>query len=680
MKINKVIIDNFRNIIHAEYDLTNKNIFAGPNRRGKTNTILAIYWALAEAILSGSNDYTSFKPLHDPSLDASVELVFDTGFIIKKIYKQTYTKEKATGHTTDYWINDEPTPQTDALKKMKKYLGTNRELDADKVDLTQVLSDPYYLSEKLDYKLLRKFVTELIGDIDDKDVIASDTAFAEVADILQKYGYDTVATSKVLKDRINSTKKEVEEFRNQIKGLERVQDVDPEIFERSKKELIETDQELAKLNQSKLSLVNPNIAIVEKEISDIQLKLSESLTSDREHLDKQNQTFNNRLIPLNDKSKLLNELLTKETDQLFEAKSKVSGLMNFIDTNKMKLEAKQKIVVDKRKEWIEVNNREFKPLAHVVDPKNCPHCGGVLNKEALDQQTVREKDFATRFEQTKQSDLNVIVAAGNEAKNDIENLTMILAEKQKELVSETDKQNELMKLTEDRKAEIKKIQEEIMSINAQLSYSYESDKTKDLRLDLLRKQESLSLERKVNYASDIDSRINEVHMQQEEFKKIIDLHRTYVTNQKTIKIIETDIEKKLDIQTRLESQMAAVNEFMKAKLDLIRMNAEKVFGTRVSLTLIEPNLKNEGWQQVCYFSVLDKDTPFIHGSGSEKILTGIYLIECVKRHLGIDDLPIIFDECDKLDTAAIAGLATHAQIITTKVDDQNYKDVTLLSI
>ena len=37
MKLKKVIIDNFRNIAHAEHNLEDLNIFQGPNRQGKTN-------------------------------------------------------------------------------------------------------------------------------------------------------------------------------------------------------------------------------------------------------------------------------------------------------------------------------------------------------------------------------------------------------------------------------------------------------------------------------------------------------------------------------------------------------------------------------------------------------------------------------------------------------------------
>ena len=57
----------------------------------------------------------------------------------------------------------------------------------------------------------------------------------------------------------------------------------------------------------------------------------------------------------------------------------------------------------------------------------------------------------------------------------------------------------------------------------------------------------------------------------------------------------------------------------------------------------------------------------------------LYLIECIRKALGLQDLPYIFDECDKLDNNSLANLDTDSQIITTMVDDENYKEITLIS-
>ena len=149
MELKKVIIENFRNIVHAEYDLTSRSIFAGPNRKGKTNTILAIYWALTDLLLDGSSNYQSFKPGYIEEAEVSVELVCDA-FTLKKVYKGWRPRQQGSGdpgdlqHTTDYWIDGTKyKTQSEAKRALLKLLGTDRQLETSKFDLTRTLIDPY---------------------------------------------------------------------------------------------------------------------------------------------------------------------------------------------------------------------------------------------------------------------------------------------------------------------------------------------------------------------------------------------------------------------------------------------------------------------------------------------------------------------------------------------------------
>lgn len=48
-----------------------------------------------------------------------------------------------------------------------------------------------------------------------------------------------------------------------------------------------------------------------------------------------------------------------------------------------------------------------------------------------------------------------------------------------------------------------------------------------------------------------------------------------------------------------------------------------------------------------------------------------------KEKLNIGEGLYIFDECDKLDTESLANIDTESQLISTRVDDVNYKTVTL---
>ncbi len=97
MQLKRMTIDNFRNIKHAEYDMKDINIFTGPNRMGKTNTILAAYWAITDFMMDGSSDFPSLKPHDDPSAEVSVELTFDS-FKMKMTFKEKWVKTR--GSTT----------------------------------------------------------------------------------------------------------------------------------------------------------------------------------------------------------------------------------------------------------------------------------------------------------------------------------------------------------------------------------------------------------------------------------------------------------------------------------------------------------------------------------------------------------------------------------------------------
>ena len=129
MELNRIVIDNFRNIQHAEYDhLAKINIFSGPTRMGKTNTILAIYWAMTDVMMDGSSDFPSIKPQSDPSAEVSVELTFDT-FKLRKVYKEKWVKTRGsndmtmTGHETIFYLDDVKTAITEAKKTLARNFG-----------------------------------------------------------------------------------------------------------------------------------------------------------------------------------------------------------------------------------------------------------------------------------------------------------------------------------------------------------------------------------------------------------------------------------------------------------------------------------------------------------------------------------------------------------------------------
>ena len=143
--------------------------------------------------------------------------------------------------------------------------------------------------------------------------------------------------------------------------------------------------------------------------------------------------------------------------------------------------------------------------------------------------------------------------------------------------------------------------------------------------------------------------------------------------------IKFELKNKIDKKIEYEVLLIDVEQYIKTKLELMDSNVKKVFGERLTFKLVEPNIKEGSFDEVCKPTVLDKQTLLIDGSGAEKIQSGIYIIECIKEKMGIFDAPIIFDECDKLDSVSLTKLYTNSQIISTKVDDVNYDKVTLVT-
>ena len=242
MKILKVIIDNFRNIVHADYDLGDRNIFIGPNYKGKTNTILAIYWALTGYMLDGSNDDMSLKPLDDTKKEVSVELVFEDGWTYKKAYSEKWTTKRGTketvmeGHVTQYYVKGDKSSAKDALSELFQHMGlSNIKLETSKFGLVRAIIDPYYMAETCDWSILRSFVIELVGDVSNDDVYAAEEVLNNIRPLLTGYGHDTAKATKHLKSRIKGAKDETNEKKAMLKGFSDIADVDAGVLATAKK-------------------------------------------------------------------------------------------------------------------------------------------------------------------------------------------------------------------------------------------------------------------------------------------------------------------------------------------------------------------------------------------------------------------------------------------------------------
>ena len=664
MKLKKVTIDNFRNITHAEHNLEDINIFQGPNRQGKTNTILAIYWAITDFLMDGSSDYASFKPLDDTKKKVSVELEFDT-FKLKKEFYEKWTKtrgseeETMTGHNTDYYIDDIKTKVTDAKKELMQKFGIDGKTDLAKFDLLRAVMDPYYLA-KNDWKVTRQFIIELVGDVENAAVINENPELEPVANRLAQDWYDTDKSKKFYKQQIKNSNEDITRLQGQIEGLEMVKDVSADDLKAAQAEIENIDVAIANTKGGKKDTTISDT--IQKELQELQQQALETETAERAENDAQNASVREERAIIQNKIAAAQRAKDEARNEAIKVENELADVDMQTNRTTLEIADKEKRIERLRTEYIATKNQAIQ-----TEEVACPNCGHVLNQEAIEAEKQRHNQ---RLEQ--------LATDGKTATLELQNLQFKLKElqersheielKQAPARAELNRANENLQAYENEVHAIKEkpfiASAELIALKTQIA---------DMRREL---ENQRMIEAKDNSVSEA---IAALQAKKELPQQVLNQHHAFTANQQQIGKIKAQITAEQKNLVTCEQAVALVERFIQLKLQAFQARIESVFGTKVRFTLIENNIKEGSWNEVCYPSVCDKETPFLNGSGSEQIIAGIYIAECIKKKLNIEDLPYIFDECDKLDTQSLKALETSAQIITTKVNDIDHNKLTLVA-
>ena len=664
MILKEIKIDNFRNIKHADYKLGRINMWTGPNQTGKTNTILAVYWAMTDFLMDGSSDYPSFKPLTDSKAEVSVELIFDD-FSLKKTLKEHWTKTRGstevtmTGHDTTYWINDTKTGVTDAKKELIQRFGISADTGA--FDLLRGIVDPYYFGKICDWKVLRSFIISLCGDVSNDDIFASDATILPIKERLVIDKYDTGKTSKFFKQELKKAIDGITELNGKIAGLEEIKDPSAE-------DISFAESEIKRLNKSidDLKSGNGNIRIIDelnKQLQEAKLHLRECQTSDAEQLLKDNKSINDQISV---KQNEINESVRKASDILSVELSPCDRKLADLKADLIR-ETDNKDRNTKKRETLYAL---YDQLSNWVAPEGskCPHCGGILNQDYIDQVIAEH-----------QKKVDDCIQDGKKCAVEIENSEIKLKDTSDKIaavkhdhINAEDRYN-----AEQKHSDL--LRKELSELQNHLKLSSESKETlaADDKVKQINEQIRAEYLKENSDEDSIKDAVNEIKSRMVAFQNTLDAHAGYRLSQNKIDELQNDIESSQKSQVLIEQKLMMVEKYIQIKLTMFAKNTSSVFGEKMKFTLIQDNIKEGSWNEVCIPMIVDKDTPYLDGSGSEQILTGIYFAECVKKKLGISDLPFIFDECDKLDSKHLAAIDTKSQILSTIVDDVHYKDVTL---
>lgn len=652
-KLLRLKLENYRSLKSAEIDFSGQSgKIVGMNRIGKTTIIEAFCYLLTDKLLGNSSDVASIKNHENTKAHAVVEGTFlteDGEVTLRKEYYEKWVRprgsatEELAGHSTDYYINGaKQAKAADFYESVTTKFGIPTLFSG--LDAYQLIIDPFYLGQIIcgskDWKLARKAIIAIIGDVTPEEIFATDEKIKVVREDLIAHQYDDAETKKAISAEIDGYKKKIILNEGSIQEQERVSDVTNEEVVVARGEEREISEQIVKLRSGVADPFAEEVSRINGELFTLQQEYQKTVSTPVNH----------------DRSEAIRAELLKKKQEYNALNIASINAKNDINNLRVSIERRQKL----RESLIAQINElrtEFKAI-YVEDI--CPTCGQKLPEEQVEAAFNKKKAEISEKAQKLKSEA-------------LENNTLIAQEQQQiDALSVRDFDGELAKLAnkileleqaykkaeEEEKAAIKEpdpaIQKRIAELNA--------------RLGEIQRLKSAGRE-------DVQAQIRELEAKKDGCIAVLSKRIAFQNARKRIVELQTENAELGRKQADAEQKMWAVNQYVKTKLELLDTHMASKFG-EVRFQLIKENIKAGSYDEVCVPFIIDPitgkctKTLFSDGSKSEQIYTGIQIIKAICASKGWNHLPIIFDQGGELDFQSVlrVTLDCDAQILAVKVE------------
>ena len=665
--IKKLIIENFRNISHAEYELTKSNIFEGRNNVGKTNTINALYWLLTGELLSDDLDKAKMVDtiIPETNKEAIVEVtaILESGIEIKRRYFQNWTRTRGTtemvyqGNSTESYINNSKQKETEWLSKVLAAFGNDYTCNVKKINKVAAVVDPTYLLMKTDYKDLRAFIFEMVGGVTFEEIAKKNPKYKELEEMLRVTPAEDLRTN--YKTKLNKFKEEITKKIGVIESLNNADPYDDSEYEETAKTLAEKEKQLAYLKTS-----------APGEVKDMQLVQSELLKELAGLTTKKNELQNQLNIALMEETqKAQNPKVPALEKEINELELKIAKIKN---TGKM--EQDKKATADTLRKSYEIKKKDAendiatcrgdlnKVYSSEPEEKTCPACGCILNEEEIEnfnelKETKIEKikELIAQLEKNRDDAAAKELAQAEASSESTKKILELKRELGEAIQLEMEKEKELEEARKNKLAvdgtKSSEIRAEIAKVEEQAKDCEERLKIKNA--EVLEALDKVNQEREAEY--------NTLNKEIEELRT----KRDAIAERRMVKGMLETAQKELDKlyadQAADEVKLLLIDAFIKDKIKTLNDKASLFFG--VDFILLEEQ-KNGGLKETCY-PVVD-GIPYVAINTSRKQEIGIKLINKLRENLELSDLPMIIDKLECLDDSNIKRIQAD-QLITAKV-------------
>lgn len=633
MIITRISFKNFKNFKEQTIEFgEGMNVIARQNRWGKTTVADGISFAFVGKKYDGSSDVASFKNIQDTKATASVEmgLLLSNGreLSIRKDYYENWVKTRGTtesvmqGHITDCYIDG-------VFKPVSEFQKTICELfNVKDLEMVQVLTNPYYFSQVLDWKKRREIVNLVIGEVHPEDVFQANPGTKCINEDLKKAQYRIGDARNILKNVLQSTngsglKKEESDLQAQINGTVYEFQVSEEEFTNAARTVASNETRITELRAKKLGIVNPTLNNLKYELSQAQTNLNKSVALDNAKV-------------ANDNAAYIEKIETERRVQAANRKVKEdkvreqNKIINQVDANRSLILQKIATLSDLGARYKEKKAETFAQPETV----QCPQCGFALNGEDIEKAKAE-------WNLKRSESLSKLIKDGNALKSEIQTLQIQTAE----LDAKVEKLEIEIKALDD---QILASEKRIDDLKTNMRYQAEdSEETKNIRQRIEKLNADILAESSKTIATaEIDALIEEIKKESEKANDVLTHYRTnqYLQHQKL------EREKKLaDVQlaiAEVEQKLIAIDEYTKTFLRLIGERVKSAFGD-INIRLIENNIKAGSWNETCY--VLDKDgVPYESMNTERKIKYGLKIIDVIVKKLGYEQPPVVIDNCEAI--------------------------------
>lgn len=634
MKLLKLKLQNFKGIRNSEFDFggIDASIY-GDNATGKTTVFDSLCWLLFGKDSLDRADFEiktieNGEPIHKVNHEVEAEFLNDDGnsFTLRRVYREKYSSPrggdtKLTGHTTDYFINEVPVKE----KEYKQYIN-----DVIAEDVFKLITNPLYFNEQYLWQNRRKLLLEISGDIKDDEVINSRSELTRLAELLN--GRTVDEQRKIVAAKKTAINKELDMIPVRIDEAMRNKADISASEDKLKADIKVFDEAIKKIDEQKSIIINGfNATEKRSKVDEINRKLKLRQSEMLSVYNTEKQRLRSEYELLLNKLKAIESERDRYTDKAYDLRGEIERENKRIET----LQA----------EFDVYNSQTF-------DESICPTCKQPLpaDKQA-ELEAAFNSDKAEKLEERQQ-----LIESAKALKTNYEEQLEVMVVKADGLV------NQIKQINSEYEVKFKEY-ESYYESNIEDDPEYRGLKAELFLLELDDNDDADTKE-----VARLESEIKELHIKRSALETELNKYTLNADIQKRVIELENQQQKLADEKNLLDETSFLIDEFVKAKVDLLEESINSHFEyARFKMFNV---LVNGNIEECCETTY--KGVPYRSMNNAARMNVGLDIINALTKFYNVT-APVFIDNAE----AVTEFIKCNSQTIKLVVD-ADFKELTMI--